>query len=64
MRLAGVEHALQFTAAEENGGDVVHMRSYRIRMKRSRVPARPRVELEEIGPAVDFRLRRTHLVSY
>jgi len=58
IRLAGVEHVLQFTAV----GSRVLMRSYRIHMSKSAVKA-PRVDLEEIGPRVDWRMRRTQLAS-
>ena len=60
IRMAGVEHCLQFTAAKEG---VVHLRSYKILLKKSSTPKIPRVELEEIGPAMDLALRRTHLAS-
>jgi len=58
IRLSGLEHVIQFTAI---GGKVL-MRSYGIVLKKSgkRVP---RVELEEMGPNMDFTLRRTHLAS-
>lgn len=58
VRLQGLEHVLMFTAAE----DRIYFRSYRIQMKKSgsRIP---RIELEEIGPSVDFRLRRTKISS-
>eukprot|EP00088_Acartia_fossae_P016109 TRINITY_DN18982_c0_g1_i2.p1 TRINITY_DN18982_c0_g1~~TRINITY_DN18982_c0_g1_i2.p1 ORF type:complete len:328 (-),score=70.56 TRINITY_DN18982_c0_g1_i2:129-1112(-) len=58
LRLAGIEHALQFTAVEKK----VFLRSYKISMKKSggRIP---RIELEEIGPSLDLSLRRTHLAS-
>lgn len=58
VRLQGLEHVLMFTAAE----DRIYFRSCRIQMKKSgsRIP---RIELEEIGPSVDFRLRRTKISS-
>jgi len=58
LRLAGVEHALQFTALE----DRVYMRSYKIMLKKSGTRV-PRIELEEIGPSIDWKLRRTQLAS-
>lgn len=61
IRLAGLEHALQFTASKD--GSTVFLRSYKILLKKSSTPKIPRVELEEIGPSVDFVLRRTHLAS-
>jgi len=58
VRLAGVEHVLQFTALDNK----IFMRSYKINLKKSggRIP---RVELSEIGPSIDMTLRRTHLAS-
>merc|ERR1719322_1252049 len=38
------------------------MRSYRINMSKSAVKA-PRVDLEEIGPRIDWKLRRSQLAS-
>jgi len=58
LRLAGIEHALQFTAVE---GKVL-MRSYRIQLKKSGTRL-PRVELEEIGPSLDWVVRRSQLAS-
>jgi len=60
IRLAGVEHCLQFTAAKEG---VIQMRSYKILLKKSSSPKIPRVELEEIGPSMELVLRRVHLAS-
>ncbi|XP_013173252.1 PREDICTED: ribosome production factor 2 homolog [Papilio xuthus] len=59
IRLQGLEHALSFTATE-NGS--IYFRSYRILLKKSGQRT-PRVELEEIGPSIDFKLRRTKLAS-
>jgi len=58
VRLAGIEHTLQFTAVE----DRIYMRSYKMHLKKSgsRVP---RIELEEIGPSIDWKLRRTQIAS-
>lgn len=58
IRLQGVEHVISFTAANER----VYMRSYRILLKKSGTRT-PRVELEEIGPSVDFLMRRNKLAS-
>jgi len=58
IRLAGVEHALQFTAI----GSKVLMRSYRINLSKSATKL-PRVDLEEIGPRIDWRVRRSQLAS-
>ncbi|KAK2705942.1 hypothetical protein QYM36_016082 [Artemia franciscana] len=58
LRLAGLEHVISFTAAEGK----IFMRSYRILTKKSGAKT-PRVDLEEIGPRMDFSLRRTKLAS-
>jgi len=58
VRLQGLEHSLTFTT----DGDKVYLRSYRIMLKKSGSKT-PRVELEEIGPSIDFKLRRTKLSS-
>ena len=58
VRLAGIEHVLQFTGVEGR----VLMRSYRIDLHKSGSKY-PRVELEEIGPSLDLVLRRTQLAS-
>jgi len=59
VRLAGIEHAIQFTSL---GEDKVLLRSYKILMKKSGQRT-PRIELEEIGPSLDLKLRRTHIAS-
>jgi len=56
--LEGIEHVLQFVAVENK----VLMRSYKIILKKSGEKT-PYVELEEIGPSMDFVLRRTKLAS-
>ena len=58
VRLAGIEHVLQFTAVDNK----VLMRSYRINLQKSGTKY-PRVEMEEIGPSFDLVLRRTQLAS-
>jgi len=58
IRLQGLEHVIQFTAFDGK----VFLRSYRIQLKKSG-SKNPRVELEEMGPSVDFTLRRTKLAS-
>ena len=57
-----MEHALQFTAVEKDGKKVVHVRSYKMILKKSGSRL-PRVELEEMGPRMDLTLRRSHLAS-
>lgn len=58
VNLNGLEHVIQFVEVDR----VIHMRSYRILLKRTGVKL-PRVELEEIGPRVDFTLRRSNFAS-
>ncbi|CAG9132747.1 hypothetical protein JYU34_017519 [Plutella xylostella] len=59
IRLQGLEHVLSFTATDEG---MVYLRSYRIQLKKSGQRT-PRAELEEIGPSIDFKLRRTKLAA-
>ncbi|GBP82665.1 Ribosome production factor 2 homolog [Eumeta japonica] len=59
IRLQGLEHVLSFTVSEDS---IIYLRSYRIILKKSGQRT-PRIELEEIGPAIDFKLRRTKLAS-
>jgi len=58
IRLAGVEHSLQFTAV----GSKVYMRSYRMILSKGLTRV-PRVDLEEIGPRITWSLRRSQLAS-
>ena len=66
IRLAGIQHALQFTAVEEEISGVkrfkILFRSYKINLKKSGTQL-PRAELEEIGPRMNLVIRRTHLAS-
>ncbi|XP_063622031.1 ribosome production factor 2 homolog [Cydia splendana] len=59
IRLQGLEHTISFTATDEGN---IYMRSYRILLKKSGQRT-PRIELEEIGPSIDFKLRRTKLAA-
>ncbi|KAF2885258.1 hypothetical protein ILUMI_20924 [Ignelater luminosus] len=59
VRLQGLEHALSFTATPE--GKIL-FRSYKVLLKKSGCRT-PRIELEEIGPRLDFTLRRSKLSS-
>lgn len=59
IRLQGIEHALSFTVVDDL---TIMMRSYKIVLKKSGVRT-PRIELEEIGPSVDFSIRRTKIAS-
>ena len=66
VRLAGLELSMQFTAVAPGlaGGPFkIIFRNYRINTKKSDNVRLPRVELEEIGPRMDWTLRRTHLAS-
>jgi len=58
LRLAGIEHCLQFTAVDKK----IHFRSYKLLLQKSATRV-PRVELEEIGPRIDFVVRRSQLAS-
>ncbi|KAJ8958301.1 hypothetical protein NQ318_017447 [Aromia moschata] len=57
VRLQGIEHTLSFNATPD--GKIL-LRSYKVFLKKSGCRT-PRVELEEIGPRVDFSLRRSKL---
>nr|ACO11527.1 Brix domain-containing protein 1 [Caligus rogercresseyi] len=59
IRLAGIEHCISFTALSETK---VVLRSYKIALKKSGTRF-PRIELSDMGPHMDFSLRRTHLAS-
>nr|XP_022913216.1 ribosome production factor 2 homolog [Onthophagus taurus] len=56
VRLQGLEHAISFNATNEK----VFIRSYRIVLKKSGCKT-PRIELDEIGPRMDFTIRRSKL---
>eukprot|EP00164_Ancoracysta_twista_P002372 GFYU01003142.1.p1 GENE.GFYU01003142.1~~GFYU01003142.1.p1 ORF type:complete len:304 (-),score=88.45 GFYU01003142.1:55-966(-) len=58
FNLAGVEHLLVFTAVE----GTIYLRAYGITFMKSGTKF-PRVELEEIGPSIDLKLRRTKHAS-
>lgn len=57
VRLQGIEHSISFNAMPDGR---ICLRSYKIALKKSGCRI-PRVELEEIGPRIDFTLRRTKL---
>lgn len=59
IRLQGLEHVISFTVADDM---TVHMRSYKVLLKKSGQKT-PRIELEEIGPSVDFGIRRIKMAS-
>jgi ribosome production factor 2 len=59
IRLQGIEHVISFTIVDDL---TIKMRSYKIGLKKSGLRT-PRIELEEIGPAIDFSIRRTKIAS-
>lgn len=59
IRLQGIEHVISFTIADDM---TIYMRSYKILLRKSGQKT-PRVELEEIGPAINFTIRRTKIAS-
>ncbi|KAB0802042.1 hypothetical protein PPYR_04228 [Photinus pyralis] len=59
IRLQGLEHAISFTATADNK---ILLRSYKVLLKKSGCKT-PRVELEEMGPHLDFTFRRSKLAS-
>lgn len=59
IRLQGLEHVLSFTATNDGA---IYLRSYKVSLKKSGQRT-PRIELEEIGPSIDFKLRRAKLAS-
>lgn len=63
----GLQYLICFSAADEDSGPgspkpQIHMRCYLIRTKRSGQRL-PRVEVEEMGPRVDFRVGRMQAVA-
>ncbi|KAJ6224742.1 hypothetical protein RDWZM_003287 [Blomia tropicalis] len=58
INLNGLEHVIHFVAVD----GTIHMRSYRSFLKKSGVKL-PRVEIDEIGPRVDFVVRRNKMAS-
>ncbi len=58
----GLQYMINF-AVDEEGGEgsvkpVIHMRSYVLRTKKNGTSNLPRVEVEEMGPRIDFRVGR------
>ena len=63
VNLAGLEHVISITAqGGSEGNKKVHMRVYTVHLKKSGTKL-PRVELEEMGPEIDFVLRRYRLAD-
>ncbi len=62
INLKGIDRVIFFTCAPDNA-NVVLMRHYAIRLKRSGTRV-PRVHLEDIGPSLDLRIRRRQEAPY
>ncbi|KAI8967284.1 Brix domain-containing protein [Mycotypha africana] len=60
INLAGLEHVISLTATGEGENTRILFRTYSIQMKKSGVKT-PRVELQEMGPCYDLKLRRSQL---
>ncbi|KAG9283961.1 hypothetical protein G9A89_005468 [Geosiphon pyriformis] len=62
VNLSGLEHVISVTAGPQKGDDsatsVIYFRVYTVQTKKSGQRT-PRIELEEMGPSFDFRMRRT-----
>ncbi|KAL1917103.1 uncharacterized protein VTP21DRAFT_5301 [Calcarisporiella thermophila] len=60
INLAGLEHVISLTAmpsSEDDGSHRIFFRVYTIQLKKSGTRI-PRIELEEMGPSFDWRIRR------
>lgn len=57
VNLAGIDRVIVATAVDEKGPSAVLLRQYTIKLKKSGTTV-PRVALREMGPALDFELRR------
>ena len=60
INLAGLEHVIVLQA--DDGEALVHFRVYRLVLKKSGTKL-PRVELEEMGPRIDWQIRRTQFAD-
>jgi len=58
IQAKGLEHVIQFTAIDGK----VKMRGYKVNMMASGTKI-PRIELADMGPNMDFTLRRSHLAA-
>lgn len=58
IRLQGIEHVIMISAVDGK----IYLRNYRISLKKSGSRT-PRIELEDMGPSIDFTVRRTKLAS-
>lgn len=59
IRMQGIEHVLSFTLTDDMQ---ILMRSYKVLLKKSGART-PRIELNEIGPSIDFSVRRTKIAT-
>lgn len=59
IRLQGLEHVISLTCTEEN---TILLRVYRVQLKKS-IGNTPRVELLEMGPSIDFEVKRKKLAD-
>ena len=57
INLAGIDRVIVATAVDEEGPNAVLLRQYTIKLKKSGTTV-PKVALQEMGPALDFELRR------
>ncbi|KAJ3048388.1 rRNA-binding ribosome biosynthesis protein rpf2 [Rhizophlyctis rosea] len=63
VNLSGLEHVISITAVGGTEGNKrIHMRVFTVHLKKSGTKL-PRVELEEMGPSIDFVLRRYRLAD-
>ncbi|KAH8556634.1 Brix domain-containing protein [Umbelopsis sp. PMI_123] len=62
INLTGLEHVITVTAAplEGKNAGLIYFRVYTIQLKKSGAKT-PRIELEEMGPSLDFKMRRIQL---
>lgn len=59
VNLAGLDHVVSISASQEGK---IYFRVYLIHLKKSGTRM-PRIEVEEMGPSIDFELRRFQLAS-
>lgn len=62
INLTGLEHVITVTAAplEGKNAGLIYFRVYTIQLKKSGAKT-PRIELEDMGPSLDFKMRRIQL---
>jgi ribosome production factor 2 len=59
----GLQYIMNFSVDEEESGEVkpkIHMRCYLLSTKKVPNSSLPKVEVEEMGPRIDFRVGRVH----